>query len=334
MSGADLPYHLRPNKAIERNLFVELLTRVGRVKNISAYEYIGFGGPMLEDYKALHATLRISQMHSIERNENTFKRQNFNLPAKFVKLHWDESEEFFRKHSFSPDGTIVWLDFTEPGASKLKTQLDQFKSVVEKLGTFDVAKITLNASATALVAKPEDGQSLDQARLRKLRNYIGEYLPSGIDEDDLLQNSYPATLLACVRQCVSSLSEKAGGRCFRILSAFEYADGQRMLTVTGIVFENGNLGVEAFDKFLYASRLKFWPYCNLDWQKPERIEVPVLTAKERMHLDEMLPMTTAETDKTQLQLLLHLGFKVGSERSLANYAKFYRVYPQFSRVLL
>ena len=112
MSGSDLAYHLRPNKAIDRNLFISLLERIGRVRNISAYEYIGFGGPMLEDYKALHADLRISRMHSIERNTETFKRQQFNRPASFIKLHEIESGEFFRTHQFHDKGTIVWLDYT------------------------------------------------------------------------------------------------------------------------------------------------------------------------------------------------------------------------------
>jgi len=95
MSGSSIAYHLRQNKAIERNLFIELLARVGRVRNISEYEYIGFGGPLLEDYKALHAALRIKRMHSIEREENTFKRQKFNRPATFVKLHHKDSADFF-----------------------------------------------------------------------------------------------------------------------------------------------------------------------------------------------------------------------------------------------
>ena len=86
MSGGAVAYHLRENKAIERGLFIELLTRVGRVANISDYTYIGFGGPFLEDFKALHASLRIAKMISIEMDENVCKRQAFNRPADFIEI--------------------------------------------------------------------------------------------------------------------------------------------------------------------------------------------------------------------------------------------------------
>ena len=147
MSGSNLAYHLRPNKAIDRNLFIAILERVGRVRNISGYEYIGFGGPMLEDYKALHAALRISRMHSIERDENTYRRQRFNRPASFVTLHNLHSDEFFRQHEFHEGGSVVWLDYTD---SQLRSQLDEFASVVSKLDCYDVVKVTLNANPANL----------------------------------------------------------------------------------------------------------------------------------------------------------------------------------------
>jgi hypothetical protein len=52
-TGGSIPYHLRQNKAIDRNLFTDLLSRIGRYKNISDYTYYGFGGPYMEDFKVL-----------------------------------------------------------------------------------------------------------------------------------------------------------------------------------------------------------------------------------------------------------------------------------------
>lgn len=57
MSGASIPYHLRPNKAIDRYAFLELLSKVDRYIDcdISQYKYVGFGGHSLEDFKYIHS---------------------------------------------------------------------------------------------------------------------------------------------------------------------------------------------------------------------------------------------------------------------------------------
>ena len=46
------PYHLRPNKAIDRFLLVDLLRHVPYEER-KRYEYIGLGGPFLEDFKIM-----------------------------------------------------------------------------------------------------------------------------------------------------------------------------------------------------------------------------------------------------------------------------------------
>ena len=66
MSGGTVPYHLRQNKAIDRSLFIDLLARLNRCRDISDYTYIGFGGPFLEDFKSVHSFTGISKMISIE----------------------------------------------------------------------------------------------------------------------------------------------------------------------------------------------------------------------------------------------------------------------------
>lgn len=331
MSGNDIAYHLRQNKAIDRNLFIELLSRVGRVKNISDYEYIGFGGPLLEDCKALHAALRIKRMHSIEKDDNTFKRQTFNRPATFVKLHLKESEDFFRHHQFHDKGTVVWLDYTSPGA--LSTQLQEFRQVVSDLDCFDVAKITLNADPSAIKGKSAEGVSLQQARLGTLKATIPDYVPSDVTTDDLTAKNYPHTLQRFVQRSLSDLSSRATGRYFHILSSFVYKDGQQMLTVTGMVFDAAD--DPKVGEFIAQSRIKHWPFANLDWAPPTPISVPALSAKERMKLDTFLPLKNHDSAKATAKLKRQLGYVPGSEElELANYARYYRAYPHFSRVIL
>ena len=49
------PYHLRANKAADRLILMETITRVTRALSASMddYTYYGFGGPFLEDFKLI-----------------------------------------------------------------------------------------------------------------------------------------------------------------------------------------------------------------------------------------------------------------------------------------
>jgi len=333
MSGSSIPYQLRQNKAIERNLFIDLLSRIGRVKNISDYEYIGFGGPFLEDFKALHAALRINKMQSIEGDINTYARQKFNLPFKFLTLHNKQSSAFFSDHQFSESGTIVWLDYT---ASKdLGQQLNEFRSVVEKVNYFDVVKITLNASPAEIPGKKGDHETIQEARLRTLKENVGSYLPAEVNAENMVFDEYPKLLQQCVQNAVAGLSSGETKRYFQILSSFVYADGQQMITVTGIVLDASK--DDDKQAFLDLSRLAhWWPFANLHWQPPIPISVPALSAKERMKLDENLPVQgdDSEVVNTLQNALGYVPGTVSDVQKLANYARYYRAYPHFSRVIL
>jgi len=330
--GSTIPYHLRQNKAVERNLFIELLTRVGRVRNISGYEYIGFGGPFMEDHKILHAALRMEKMHSIERDQNTFLRQQFNYPAKFITLHCKESGEFFRTHNFSEQGTVVWLDYT--AAEELNEQLNEFHGVVAKLDTFDVAKITLNASTLGLGQFADIKETEKAAKRREvLVKRIPAYVPADLTDKDLKAKIYPTTLQRCVQNSLKDLSARISGLYFHPLSSFAYSDGQTMLTITGMVFKaSDDIAVK---KFVDDSRLALWPFANLEWLPPHSIDMPALSAKERMKLDECLPVDKNSPASPAETLVNHLGFRPGAANGeLSNYAKYYRQFPHFSKVIL
>ncbi|WP_368860746.1 O-methyltransferase [Vibrio cincinnatiensis] len=111
-TGTSIPYHLRPNKAVERGLFIQSLRKINKYLNISDYRYIGFGGPFLEDFKALHHELKISDMVCIEVNENVRRRQQFNKPLSCIDFldRACSAKDFINEHDFDKK-SIVWLDF-------------------------------------------------------------------------------------------------------------------------------------------------------------------------------------------------------------------------------
>lgn len=65
------------------------------------------------------------------------------------------------------------------------------------------------------------------------------------------------------------------------------------------------------------------------------INMPALSAKERMRLDELLPLDEHLAENAAEHLKTQLGFTPGAtDGELLNYAKYYRQYPHFSRVII
>ena len=65
-------YHLRPNKAVDRLVFLEILRVLELlVSSLDEYTYIGFGGPYLEDFRLIAQMFPTLEMISIEEDEET-----------------------------------------------------------------------------------------------------------------------------------------------------------------------------------------------------------------------------------------------------------------------
>ncbi|MES2671810.1 MAG: O-methyltransferase [Pseudomonadota bacterium] len=324
MSGASIPYHLRQNKAIDRGLYLDLLSRVGRYRNISDYTYIGFGGPFLEDFKYVHAATRISKMISIEIDANAFKRQKFNKPISCIDLRHESSGEFISNFEFDDD-YVIWLDYTEP--TKVGEQLAELEMLISKIPEGSIFKITLNAHAASL-GTPNDGSDLQKFRSEKAQRLLGDYAPATITRDDVTANAYPRLLLSAA---VSAAKKGIAGRSRCIvqpLTAFTYKDGQSMLTMTGAVIKS----IDA-SAFLASIRIAHWPFSSLDWSVPLEISVPEMSFKERMHIESLLPQTDAATIGTTMGYYIGASATEAAE-SLGNFVMYYRLYPWYSRVSL
>lgn len=330
MSGNTIAYHLRENKAIERNLFIEILRRVGYAKNISEYQYIGFGGPFLEDYKLIHHALRINDMHSIERDENTHKRQKFNRPVNFIKLHNCDSQDYFNEALNVDKKSIVWLDYTAP--KELSKQINEFVDVASKLGEYDILKITLNANPSSLGHANKSFLEIQELRLEELSKRLGDHMISTIEPNELSASKYPYTLQKILHAAVSSLSQRVGSLTFKPLATFKYKDGgHTMLTVTGVMLSHDQ---DIIKKFFQETRFEHWQFKNLDWSSPKEISVPTMSIKERLRIEELLPLPK-NTRKPAERLQKQLGFWPCAQSEsvqLENYAKFYRSFPYFSKV--
>lgn len=323
--GGSIAYHLRQNKAIERNLFVDLLARVGRYVNISNYSYIGFGGPFLEDFKHLHSALRISKMISLEMDPNVYKRQMFNRPISCISLRNESSGDFLNNYEFDNEaGNIVWFDYAN---TDITSQLTETQRLIEKLGHGDIFKITVNASPTAL-GEPQDRSKMLEYRAEVLANRLSSYGPAEVTAASVATKNYPKTLLAAIMSAVKHGLAGDPSIVLQPLAAFVYSDGQQMLTVTGVLLHKDEI-----ERFLEQSRLPCWSFFNADCLAPKSISVPVLSAKERVHIESMLPEAGVEDIQNALDFYTASTERVAREE-MSNFVNFYRMFPWYSRVVL
>lgn len=324
-SGGSIPYHLRQNKAIERNLFVDLLSRVGRYSNISDFQYIGFGGPFLEDFKHLHASLRISDMVSLEMDSNVFSRQGFNKPISCIDLRKSSSAEFLSDFEFADDkNRIVWFDYATP---EIDQQLQEVQRLVEKLGHGDIFKVTVNASPSALGFADAKGDEMLSLRASSIKIKLGDYGSECVTRDQVTTKKYPMLLLKALIN--ASKYGVSGDKSLVVqgLTAFTYSDGQQMLTFTGILLNECEL-----DDFFSKTRLRSWPFFNegLDCKS---ISVPAFSTKERVHIESLLPGATPKQIIEEFQYFVGANRAAG-EKEIDNFITFYRLFPWYSRVVI
>ncbi|CAG4992276.1 hypothetical protein DYBT9275_00929 [Dyadobacter sp. CECT 9275] len=335
MSGGYVWYHLRPNKAVERQLFIELLAKLNRYLPISDYCYISFGGPYFEDFKLIHTHFANTKMISIEEDPNVFERQKFNLPHACIRTENCTSGQFITDRLDSNESNIIWLDYAS--ASDQLRQFTEFQSLLSKSRLYDVIKITLNANPSSLFDGSQrkiDGSNYTSAelysnRLEKLNERIGSFLPNNLVANQMTKDQYPAVLNRALDIAASQIITTVDNNLrFQPLTSFYYGDSEhQMLTVTGIVINHTEI-----TEFLKATGIDKWDLASTVWGTTKLIQVPALTAKEKYTLDQKIP----NQDIGELQAVLGFYFdqkKKIHDQILDSYQKYYRYYPSYHKVV-
>ena len=322
MNGSFIPYHLRQNKAIDRNLFVEALSMINRVYPIKDYQYISMGGPFLEDFKVVHAATGIKKMISFESRNETFRRQKFNCPLNCIDLLEADSTSFIHDHSFD-DPTIIWLDFT----TTLDKCLSDIFELAAKLKEGDIVKLTFNADAASIhpIGRNRSIAQLKE-RLLTLDGMLGAYLPTDADHLMVTDEKYPDLLFRMVELVIDRAMGKTGKLFFQPLTAYVYADSARMLTCTGIVLNRTKSMT-----FLNETGIRKWKLGVVGKSRPLPISVPELSIKERMFLDALLPKSGTALLQKRLKHLIAPKDDESLE-GIRNYAMYYRQFPYFSKI--
>lgn len=333
MSGGNVTYQLRPNKHIERLLFVELIEIIGVLKP-STFAYISMGGAQLEDHKLFHQRLGITNLYSFEEDENIYQRQKFNqrpscvtcIPRTISDFVVD-FENFVDENTLTDKTLVVWLDYPSP---KRREQLIEFETLLDKLSPNDVVKITLNANPATLgeAQKGETQEELLARRLEILREQIGEYLLPEATANDMIVRRLPAILSGAIEIA----AEKGTNRDHRItpilLSQFSYQDSDHIMLTATI-----RLTLKSEEDDFRKTMKNKWEYLPDSWRDVRHINIPALSAKERLEIDSKLPAADFEALHNNLPFKLHTDNQKSLEM-LQEYARHYRRYPSYLQVVL
>lgn len=315
-TGSSLPYRLRPNKAVDRELFLSLLMRLAPTMTLEQHHYVGLGGPFLEDFRLVHARLGIDRMICVEVEEEVHKRQKFNRPVESVECVHSSLEDYLDGHDFEQP-VVIWFDYTEP--KRVIEQIGRFARTIGEVPINSVLRITLNANPSSL-GKPSENLSeaaLWAWRLEKFRDRLGALFPSDVAADGMETRTYGLSILRALYLAVEKeVLSHADRRVVWALSTY-YADGQPMVTAALIVCKTTETSIE--------SLVKGWSFYSPPGQ-PLRIDLPALSTLERLTLESSADARTK------------LGFELPEsnlgEDPFATFKKFYRIYPHFSRVEL
>jgi len=126
---------------------------------------------------------------------------------------------------------------------------------------------------------------------------------------------------------------KASGKNshFNLLSAFRYADGQLMTTMTGIITEND----DQFKSIIEDTQINKWPFYNNskeDFVESVNIFVPTMTVAERYAVDKKF--FVSEPGQIHKELEFKYGDSDEEHRELIEgYQKFYKYLPYYGKVI-
>jgi len=315
------PYHLRPNKAADRFALIEAIRRLERLGNLEEYTYYGLGGSFLEDFRLLYEFYPTIKMISVEEDEEIYKCQQFHLPCGILHLENTDLTSYITQYEPSDKKSIFWLDYTRLEHSCF----EDFKALLGKVAAMSMIKVTLRA-------EPKDYwrryKPLRKRKAEEFRKKFESIMPDASSNPPRKSEDF-AYLVQEMLQITTqqALPAEATPLMFQPVSSFYYSNGTGMFTLTGIVCLRD-------EKVKVNEAFNGWEFANLTWAKPKLINVPILSTKERLHLQHCLPCMTSAGNTLRAKLGYLIDDDIPkTEAALEQYAVFHRYSPYFMRTI-
>jgi putative O-methyltransferase len=302
-------YELRAAKQVERRMLLETLQEL----NSSAFPvrsmpYIGFGSVYFVDFILFHRFLGTTKMVSIEHAAGAKRRVEFNRPFRCVKVRIGEAVDVLaglnHRRPF-----IVWLDFDSVVNESV---IETTRIAADLLAPGSVLIVTVD------VEPPEKVNPTPRASYAHYMSVARRWLSSGLGVEAFGEEKLASRNVEIIGRLIDQGMVRRHLR-FLPLFNFLYADGHEMLTIGGII------GNDDLDRQLGLSAAIRSPWIRRSWaDEPFRIEVPLLTRKERMLLDSSMPASSKWKPR---KMLLDAD-------DLAAYRETYRFLPTYAELML
>ncbi len=316
-SSRKVQYNLRPLKQIERRMMghtFQMFAEAGFP--ISTYRYAGFGAFFFVDFILFRMMLSIRDMISIEHDISHRKRVEFKRPFKDIHIAFEESSNYLAQ--ISPDVPhILWLDYDGPIRESciqdIQMAAARLKSSSILIVTFD---IDFDKADGPRNLPPGERQT---AWLGHFERECSIYFNPELNQKDFASMHIWKRTTEVVDAAIQFGIQSREKLIFEPLFSFQYADGHKMLTLGGMIADEGNrntLRKIDWDQLPFIRR----NFC----ESPFTIECPVLTRKEKLYLDSEMP---CESDWFPQDFLL-------SQEELDQYKKVHKYYPSYAELLL
>ena len=302
-------YDLRPSKQVERRMLLDFFRRMaGCGVPVESFRYTGMGSTHFIDHILFHKFLGIDKLVSVERDTEIESRVHFNRPFSNVQLEIMEIGAYIPRLA-SSEKHIVWLDYDYHLSEDL---ISDVRSCAACLPLESFILVTVDVAPRKQSKGAADNFEFYKEVAENLWN------PSWGKNDFANSNLHLRVLELLAR----ALREGVAGRthikalpCF----SFVYSDGHQMATL-GVQL-GGPSQVENLKRVRNDGA--FYLVLSFDDQ-PFHIDVPVLTRRERLHFERVMP----SKDYKKVQ-------SAGVSREDFNkFAKIYRFLPTYGELLL
>jgi len=291
MSAAGLPSRLRPNKYVDRELFLDVLSRIVTARGPNDYAYISMGGAHLVDHFGVFRRTGIEKLYAFDENPNTVERQKANKPFDQVDCRCHGSDELAGRYEnilneLGVDQGVIWLDYTRP--KQRLSQLQEVETLSKKIIAGDILRVTMNADTEGLqklkaqLPKSAGFETPNEEWAALLRQQLGEFVPANLE--GFTADTFPSALARCIEAAISSgLTQGQRNLVARPVLSTAYQDTSRMLSVTVLIAED--------DAVMPPPH---WAFLPDGWSDVTNINAPDLSLREKNKLDDILHMGAKE----------------------------------------
>lgn len=332
-------YHLRPNKSVDRLVLLEML----RTLKLSGAEfpdtYIGLGGPYLEDFRLISQEFPDMELVCIERDGETLKRQEFHACSSKLTCVPGTLGEYIASDFPSDRPVVVWADYT----GMLRECLSELADMIRKVVPGSLLRMTVRAETPVRSKlgispwkyprkvppeKREDFEKLRDSYRHDMAVDGAVFRSDWFSWMDFSPSAFPQVLA----RMIGAVAETSCSRpkTFLSLHTVKYSDGTIMLSKTGMICHED-------DRTLLAQHFhEHCLYCSVDVDAVDEIDVPILTTKERLHLEKVLPSDHASGEAS----IARLGYLIEGDdaeeetrRKMEQYEKYHNLYPHFGKIV-